>query len=184
MKRRRKRKCQHCGEGFLPSPQNTHKQCYCVKAECKKASARRANDRWRAKNPDYHRGEAAVSRVQLWRESNPGYWRPKSASLEPSALQDDCISQVVDEEKEASILERFALQDDCFSQAVVLLGLIAHLTGFTLQDDIARTSRELHKQGRRILGTQPGVCAANNQTESYAKISNRTRAPTARAGPV
>jgi hypothetical protein len=106
------------------------------------------------------------------------------ASLEQSALQDDCIAQVVDEEKEEAILKRFALQDDCFSQAVVLLGLIAHLTGFTLQDDIARTSRELHKQGRRILGTRSGVFAENNQTERYAKISNRTKAPEARAGPV
>ena len=183
MKRRRKRKCQHCGEGFLPSPQNTHKQCYCGKAECKKASARRANARWRAKNPDYHCGEAAVSRVQCWRKANPGYWRSKLAGLEPVALQDDCIAEVADREEEESTLEHFALQDDCFSQAVVILGLIAHLTGFTLQDDIARTSRELHKHGRRILGIQPGVCAENKETKNHAKISNRTPAPPARADP-
>ena len=184
MKRRRKRKCHHCGEGFLPSPQNTHKQCFCSKAGCKKASALVANKRWVAKNPDYHRGPTAVSRVQVWRESNPGYWRRKAVSLDAPALQDDCITEVVDEERERATLKLFALQDDCFSQAVVLLGLIAHLTGFALQEDIARTSRELHKQGRRILGTQPEVCAENNHTESNAKTSNRTQTPTARAGPV
>lgn len=184
MKRRRKRKCRHCGESFLPSPQNAHKQCHCRKAECKKASARLADKRWRAKNPDYHRGETAVRRVQAWRKSNPGYWRPKEGALDESALQDDCIAEVVDGDKEKAILKSFALQDDCFSQAVVLLGLISHLTGCALQEDIARTSRELHKQGRRILGTQPGVCAENNHTENHAKTSDRTKTPTARAGPV
>lgn len=184
MKRRRKRKCHHCGESFLPSPQNARKQCFCPKSECKKASARLARQRWLEKNPDYHRGEAAVKRVQVWRQANPGYWRPKEGSLEVSALQDDCIPEVVDGEKEKLILKGFALQDDCFSQAVVLLGLIAHLTGFALQEDIARTSWDLHKQGRRILGMQPEVCAGNNHTESNAKTSNRTETPTARAGPV
>jgi len=184
MKRRRKRKCHHCGEGFLPSPQNMHKQCFCRKPECKKASARQARQRWVAKNPDYHRGEAAVGRVQVWREANPGYWRPKVESLEQSALQDDCITEVVDEEREKATLKVFALQDDWFSQAVVLLGLISHLTGSALQDDIARTSRELHKQGRRILGTQPGVCAGTNPTKNNAKTSHRPQTPTARAGPV
>jgi hypothetical protein len=92
--------------------------------------------------------------------------------------------EVVDEEQEKATLKLFALQDDWFSQAVVIVGLMAHLTGSALQDDIARTSRELQKHGRRILGMEPEVCAGNNQTESHAKTSNRTKTPTARAGPV
>jgi hypothetical protein len=125
-----------------------------------------------------------VRRTQAWREANPGYWRREVAPLGASALQEDCIAEVTDEERDKSALNAFALQDDCFSQAVVLLGLIAHLTGSALQEDIAHTSRALHKQGRRILGTQPEVCAGNNHTEGNAKTSNRSKTPTARAGPV
>lgn len=178
MKRRRKRKCRHCGEGFVPSPQNAHKQCYCPQSACKKASKLAADKRWVAKNPHYHSGEAAVARVQAWRAANPGYWRRKTEPLEPSTLQDDCIVEVVDEQKESAALEHFALQDDSNSQAFVILGLIAFFTGSTLQDNIAQSCRDLHKQGRQILGTRPGVFAANNHTKSYAKTSSRFKTST------
>jgi hypothetical protein len=179
MKRRRKRKCRHCGEGFKPSPQNAQKQCYCREAACQKASKLAANKRWVAKNPDYHTGAAVIARVQTWREANPGYWRRKTEALEPSTLQDDCITEVVDEQEESATLAYFALQDDSNSQAFVLLGLIASLTGGTLQDDIARSCRNLHNQGRQILGTRPEVFATNKHTESYAKTSSRFQTPTA-----
>ena len=156
MKRRRNRKCRHCGEGFVPSPQNAHKQCYCPQSACKKASKLAADKRWVAKNPHYHSGEAAVARVQAWRAANPGYWRRKTEPLEPSTLQDDSNSQ-----------------------AFVILGLIAFFTGSTLQDNIAQSCRDLHKQGRQILGTRPGVFAANNHTKSYAKTSSRFKTSTA-----
>jgi hypothetical protein len=145
---------------------------------------RLANKRWVAKNPDYHKGPEAVARVQVWRESNPGYWQRKTASLEPVALQDDCIAQVVDGKAESAALKYFALQDDCISQAVVILGLIANLTGSALQDDIAGTCRELHKHGRQILGTRLGVFANNQANENHAKTSPGPPIPPARAGPV
>jgi hypothetical protein len=184
MSRRRKKKCQHCGERFKPSAQNVDKQCYCSKAECKKASRREANQRWVKKNADYHKGAEAVQRVQVWRAANPGYWQAKEEGLTPTPLQDDCIAQVVDDEGESAALTYFALQDDSISQALVLLGLISHLMGSALQDDIAQTSRALHKQGRQILGTRLGVFARNPSTENHAKTSSRHKTPTARAGPV
>ena len=154
MKRRRKRKCHNCNEAFLPSPQNAQKQCYCRAAACKKASARKANERWRAKNPDHHTGSEAIIRVQAWRAAHPGYWRRKTEPLEPNALQDDCIAQVVDDQEENATLERFALQDD-----------------------IAVTCRGLHKQGRRILDARSGIFATTHNTESYAKTSSRFKTP-------
>jgi len=184
MRRRRKRKCHHCGENFAPSPQSAYKQCYCGAVDCKKASVRMANKLWAAKNPDYHKGAEAVQRVQVWRAANPGYWRPKVGRLEPAPLQEDCMAQVVDNEQESAALKYFALQDDSNSQAVVLLGLISNLTGSALQDDIAQTCRDLHKQGRQILGTRLGVFANNHTTESHAKTSSRYQTPTARAGPI
>lgn len=184
MKRRRKRKCHHCGEGFVPSPQNVRTQCYCRAPECKKASRSAANKRWAGKNPDYHSGEAAIVRVQEWRAANPGYWRRKTESLEPSTLQDDCITEVIDNEPESATLKYFALQDDSNSQAFVLLGLIATLTGGTLQDDIARSCRALHKQGRQVLDTRSGVFATNNHTENHAKTSSRFKTPSPGAPPV
>ena len=177
MKRRRKRKCHNCNEAFLPSPQNAQKQCYCRAAACKKASARKANERWRAKNPDHHTGSEAIIRVQAWRAAHPGYWRRKTEPLEPIALQDDCIAQVVDDQKEGVTLEHFALQDDCIVQSPVLLGLISSLTGSALQDDIAVTCRDLHKQGRRILDARSEIFAATHHTESYAKTSSRFKTP-------
>lgn len=184
MKRRRKRKCHHCAEGFVPSAQNTRKQCYCSAPDCKIASKRAANKRWVAKNPDYHHGAAVIIRVQEWRAVNPGYWRRKTESLEPSTLQDDCIPEVVDDEQESATLKYFALQDDSNSQAFVVLGLIATLTGGTLQDDIAQSCRDLHKQGRQVLGTQSGVFASNHHTENHAKTSSRFKTPSPGAQPV
>jgi hypothetical protein len=184
MKRRRKRKCQHCGVGFVPSPQNAQKQQHCSASECKKASTRAANQRWVGKNPNYHSGESAIARVQEWRAINPGYWRPKTESLEPSTLQDDCIAEVVDDEQESATLKYFALQDDSNSQAFVVLGLIATLTGGTLQDDIAQSCRDLHKQGRQVLGTQSGVFASNHHTENHAKTSSGFKTPSPGAQPV
>ena len=184
MKRCRKRKCHHCGEGFIASPQNAQKQHYCSASECKKASKRAANNRWVGKNPDYHSGATAVARVKGWRVVNPGYWRPKTESLERSTLQDDCITEVVDDKQKSAALKHFALQDDSNSQAFVVLGLIAILTGGTLQDDIAQSCRALHKQGRQVLGTQSGVFASNHPTENHAKTSSRFKTPSPGAPPV
>ena len=177
MKRRRTKKCHHCSETFEPSPQNADKQCYCNASACKKASKRKANELWRAKNPNYDKGSEAIARVQVWRASHPGYWRQKTGPLEASTLQDNPILQVVDNEKDKVILEHFALQDNPISQSTVLLGLISSLTGSTLQDDIAMTCRKYHKEGRRILDARSGIFAATHHTESYAKTSSRFKTP-------
>jgi hypothetical protein len=184
MKRKRQRACHHCGVGFVPKPHNHSKQRYCPATECQAMSKRVSQARWRANNLDYHRGPVAVRRVQQWRVQNPGYWRRKKAPLENRALQDDCISQAVDEQPDGANLEEIALRDNCITQVPILLGLMSILSGFTLQEDIDRFGRELHNKGRQILGTGPVDAINRKSNQNHAKTYSRSKTPAPRAGPL
>ncbi|MBK8636751.1 MAG: hypothetical protein IPN92_00180 [Chromatiaceae bacterium] len=72
-----RRTCVNCGERFVPDPRNAHHQRYCTQPACRAASKRTSQAKWLAKveNRDYHRGAAAVARVQAWRQAHPGYIR-------------------------------------------------------------------------------------------------------------
>jgi hypothetical protein len=162
MKRRRRRKCLHCGELFHPDARNAHHQRYCGEPECRRASKAASQRRWLSKpaNRDYFRGAANVDRVRLWRAEHPGYTcreRPAAAQAS-SALQDVCSRQGVESGKESGHLAPFALQDLFGTQAIVLIGLIANLTGSALQEDIARSARRFQQLGQDILnGGMPPV---------------------------
>ena len=73
----RLRRCAHCGQPFTPDARNAHHQRYCPAPACRLASKRASQNQWLAKpeNCDYHRGPAAVARVQAWRRAHPGYSR-------------------------------------------------------------------------------------------------------------
>lgn len=184
MKRKRQRACHHCGIGFVPKPHNHSKQRYCGATECQAMSKRVSQARWRSKNPDYHRGPVAFNRVQQWRAQNPGYWRRKKAPLEKPPLQDDCISQAVDEQSDDATLEEIALQENCITQLPLLLGLISILSGFTLQEDIDRFGRELHKKGRQILGNRPVDAINQKSNQNHAKTHSRSKTSAPRADPL
>lgn len=80
----RLRRCAHCGQPFTPDARNAHHQRYCPAPACRLASKRASQNKWLAKpeNRDYHRGPAAVARVQAWRRAHPGYSRrPTSAPV-------------------------------------------------------------------------------------------------------
>lgn len=168
----------------MPKPHNHSKQHYCGATECQAISKRVSQERWRKKNPDYHSGHVAVKRVQAWRAQNPGYWRSKKAPLEKTPLQEDCISQAVDEQSGNVTLEEIALQDNCFTQMPVILGLMSVLSGFTLQEDIDRFGRELHKKGRQILGTRPGDAVNQKSNQYHAKTYSRFKTSAPSAGPL
>lgn len=184
MKRRRQRACHHCGVGFVPKPHNHKKQHYCAAIECQATSKQFSQARWRAKNPDYHRGGVAVKRVQEWRSQNPGYWRPQKAPLEKRPLQEDCITQPVDEQPDDAYLEETALRDNSITQLPLMLGLMSILSGFTLQEDIDRFGRQLHNKGRQILGTQPMDTVNRKSNQNHAKTSSRFKTPAPRAVPL
>lgn len=169
-RRRRSRKCKHCGEIYFPDPRTLSRQRYCGKADCRKASKAASQRRWAGKacNADYFRCPENVKRVQRWRVDNPDYW--KRRPRRPVALQDQCSSQsaVVQDHKEE--LGNVALQDDWFMQSPVIIGLASQLSEYTLQDDIALFLRQMHAVGRCILGMEHGMPGKGGGNDRQAYI--------------
>lgn len=62
----RKRPCSICRHWFYPDPRIGHRQHACGKPECQAKRRKRAQSRWRARNPDY-----AVAYRLLHRNSQP-----------------------------------------------------------------------------------------------------------------
>jgi len=156
--RRRKRKCLHCREFFLPDPRTHDRQKHCSAPACKRASKAWRQRSWLSKeeNRDYFRDAKNTDRVRQWRRVHPGYWR-RGRRLSENALQDDCSSQPAQPQEDKPDLIGFALQDDCLMQPAMVVGLISNLTGSALQDDIASTLRQMHARGQSILGIGPGI---------------------------
>lgn len=152
----KRKKCLHCKELFIPDPRNAHRQKYCRKAECRKASKASSQQRWLQKeeNRDYFRGPENVERVRRWRKSHPGYWRRKSQK-QPHALQDPLNPQPVENNDHIVGFASDALQDSLIFQPAVLIGLIAQFTGCALQDDIALAVRRMQQLGTDILNPHP-----------------------------
>jgi hypothetical protein len=150
MKKRRRRKCQSCGELFRPDARNLRHQRYCSKPACRRASKAASQRRWLAKAPnrDYFRGPEHVERVRAWRAAHPRYWRHRTP-----ALQEHSSTQLSEIEEQSASLTTPALQELCTAQPLVLMGLIAHLTGTALQEDIAHTALRLQQLAQDILNT-------------------------------
>jgi hypothetical protein len=68
MKRRRRRKCRHCGELFHPDPRNQYHQKYCSEPACRRASKTASQKRWLAKS---HNLTISADRP-MWRVCAPG----------------------------------------------------------------------------------------------------------------
>ena len=175
MKRKRRRKCLHCGQLFTPDPRNRYHQRYCTEAACRRASKAASQQRWQSKaeNRDYFCDPLHVQRVQAWRARHPHYWRRQGA-ITGAPLQELMTTRVVESNEKTAPFPSAALQDLIDTQPFVLIGLIANLTGSALQDDIALAGRKLQQLGRDIL-TYGG-------DHEQSAVVPRTRAPT--AGPV
>ena len=159
MRRRRRRKCLHCGELFLPDARNAHHQRYCGEPTCRRASKAASQRRWLSKavNRDYFRGATHTERVRAWRAKHPGYWRRGEAQAR-AALQDVCAEQAVEIVRESEHLTEPALQDLFDAQPIVLIGLIANLTGSALQEDIACSARRFQQLGAGHSQWQDAGC--------------------------
>jgi hypothetical protein len=142
---------------FRPDPRNVRHQRYCSSPACRQASKAASQRQWLAQpeNRDYFRGAEQVARVQRWRAEHPGYGRRPGAST-ADALQDDCLTQVIETQQESAFLASEALQEVLSAQPAVLIGLIAHLTDSALQEDIARSTRRLLQLGQDILSGRRG----------------------------
>jgi hypothetical protein len=153
-KKKRKRKCRHCLEFYIPDPWNRWHQRYCSKPECRKASKAAGQRCWlaSAKGQGYFQGEDNIRRVREWRAAHPKYWQ-RGRTDGRDALQDVLSVEVVATQEVRGRLNSNALQDLLTPQPALLVGLIAKLTGNALQDDIAEASRRLIILGRDILQT-------------------------------
>ncbi|MFW8601982.1 hypothetical protein ACOHYD_10955 [Desulfobacterota bacterium M19] len=150
-KRIRRRKCRNCGELYHPDHRNRKKQRYCSKADCRAASKRASNLKWRQKeeNRDYFSGPDQVARVQKWRKLKPGY--SAGGPKKQKTLQDHSTSESPATKDNKGDLKRISLQDYLSQQSPVLIGLIAKLTENTLQDDIANAITNMRELGWDIL---------------------------------
>lgn len=170
MGRAQQRKCQHCAERFTPDARNAHHQRYCTAPACKAASKRASQAKWLGKpeNRDYHRGPAAVARVQAWRRAHPGYSRRKAGMTVAADGGSVVLADAVGAEQmratapaasapqiscNASGAARgVPLQDLLDAQPLVLVGLIAHIWDSALQEDIASALERLIQLGQDIRG--------------------------------
>jgi hypothetical protein len=175
-RRKRKRKCRHCREFYIPDPRNRWHQRYCSKPACRKASKTASQRHWltSGKGQGYFEGEDNIRRVLEWRAAHPKYWqrgRPDGRD----ALQDVLFGEVVAAQGVRGRLNTSALQDLLTPQPALLVGLIAKLTGNALQDDIAEASRRLIILGRDILQTP--ASKPKGGIEDAAKTHTMSRAP-------
>ena len=113
-----------------------------------------------------------------------GGLRSKKVPLEKTPLQNNCISQDVDEQSDDATLEEIALQENCISQLPLIIGLMSILSGFTLQEDIDRFGRELNNKGRQILSTRPVDAVNQKSNQNHAKTHSRFKTSAPRAGPL
>ena len=101
MTKRRRCKCLNCRRLFRPDPRNVRHQRYCSAGPCRKASKAASQARWlsQPQNRNYFCGPEHVARVRAWRAANPGYARRGR-----SALQEDSLTQVVDQTEKTGFL--------------------------------------------------------------------------------
>src|ERR1035438_10076721 len=137
-------KCLHCKELFLPDCRTGHRQCYCLKPECRKARKRENMRAWlaRPENQNYFRDSQNAQRVRDWQKEHPGYWK-NTARYRRRTLQTGCEEQVPAVQKVAKTAPDRTLQDLCSMQTPLFVGLISMFVGSTFPDDIATSTRRL-----------------------------------------
>jgi len=163
---KRRCKCVHCNELFLPDYRNGGRQRFCSRVDCRKAQKRQSQQAWLAKpgNQDYFRDGKNAERVRDWQKRHPSYWK-NTARYRQRTLQDGCPAQVPVAQPISPNSPSRTLQDLCSMQTPLLLGLISMLVDSTLPDDIANSTRRLLAKGHGILGMVPGVNLENSLHE-------------------
>ena len=109
MMRRRKRKCPHCHQCFLPHPQTAYHQKCCSNIHCQSSRRVKTQAGWRRRNPDYYRGPENVRRAREWRKLNPEYKRPRRSSVSKRVPDPSPISLSVQKRGRLRLL--YVLQD-------------------------------------------------------------------------
>lgn len=125
-----------------------HRQRYCARPNCVKASRSAAQTRWlkKTENRDHFSGLPDLVRIQEWRAANPGYWRRRVR-----------IGRYNISGNLAEVVREFALQDMIDAHFSLVVGLVSHLSGIALQDEIASEIRRLTMLGHGVLLQSAGA---------------------------
>ena len=166
--------CKHCNGIFFPDWRNRHRQRFCQKPECRKASHAESQARWLARNPDYFRGSHHIAKTQQWRQAHPGYAQrragvaarplPEILPLKPADSQIVTLKPALRTPEPLQDVCR-PLQDFIISNPLII-GLLAHQFDCMLQEDIEYAVRQLISKGMAILGTTPGT-QKNPKIQTY-----------------
>lgn len=156
VKRRRRIRCRHCKELFMPDARNRGRQRYCSKDECRKASKHASQQKWLSKrrNWDYFRGSANTERVRLWREGHPNYWRRhrRKAPVAPP-LQEPGLSPVRVHDERRLQLTFTALQDSVLRIKLQFVGWVSRILGNIAQKESLDCEMEAsYLRGKAICG--------------------------------
>jgi hypothetical protein len=147
------RKCLCCKDTYIPDPRNSFHQGHCTKLQCRRASKRASQRKWRAKSHYTRDNVKEATRVRAWQKANPGYGkRRKRRSV---VLRDVLIAQTPEGEGDAAqdISPRPpVLREISIMQDPVFVGLIAQLTGSSYVEDIAAAANQLCARGQALLG--------------------------------
>ncbi len=164
---RPRHKCLNCKGLFVPDCRTGHRQCYCLKPDCRKARKRALQRAWLAKpeNQNYFRDAQHAEEVRDWQKEHPGYWK-NTARYRRRTLKDGSTAQAPAPQVVETSTPSRTLQDLCAMQVPLFVGLISMFVGSTLPDDIALTTRRLLIKGHDILGMVPGM---NSERLLYEK---------------
>lgn len=146
-------KCLCCKQVYIPDPRNCFHQRYCPKPECRRASKRASQRKWRAKSHYTRDNVKEAARVRAWQQANPGYW--KRRKKRSAVLRAILITQAPENKGDAAqdISPRSpVLREISIMQDPLFVGLIAHLTGSSYVDDIAAAANRFSARGQALLG--------------------------------
>ncbi|HOC01625.1 MAG TPA: hypothetical protein PKM43_23095 [Verrucomicrobiota bacterium] len=151
-----KRICRNCGELFIPNWRNRHRQWFCQKPECRKASKASSHESWLKDNPKYFHGYEHAERIQGWREANPERARSQRAKAKKAhpnradRLDNQAPTSAqghLSESSEGGSLEPGVVLQDFIMRNPLMLGLIGRVCGCVLQDDFEKAVSQLLSEG-------------------------------------
>lgn len=156
--KRKKRRCRNCGRLFIPDPYNyrhKHYQQYCSDLECRKASKKASDKKYRRKmanSLEYRQKES--KRVQEYRLEHPNY-KKKRKKVGKNVSEREDLRDFVPVEKLRE--EMSVLRDIAIWQETVFKGLVSYLTDDVLRDDIGLKCNRLYDRGMEVSGMAPGT---------------------------
>ena len=82
MGRKRRRRCEQCGELYFPHPRTVRRQRTCPEAMCKRDQKNAWQRKRRAEDADYRANDTRCN--QAWAARNPDYWKDRRRQAKSS----------------------------------------------------------------------------------------------------